>query len=280
MFSLNCRGQLATISTPMVMGILNVTPDSFYSGSRHQTEDLLLKKAEKMITEGAGILDLGGQSTRPNSQQVSEEEESDRVLPAIESVNKNFPDQLISVDTFYASVARQAISAGACIVNDVSAGSIDDQLLSTVAQLNVPYILMHMKGLPSTMQQQAQYKDVTLNVFDALNHKLDECTRLGIKDIIIDPGFGFGKTIEHNFTLLRQLSYFSQLNRPIMVGLSRKATVYKSLGNTAEEALNGTTVLHTIALLNGASILRVHDVREAMEAVELTQLYQNKKNRN
>lgn len=273
MFTLNCKGRLLTISEPIIMGILNVTPDSFYSGSRLNNTDALLRKAEEMINDGATILDIGGQSTRPNSERISEVEELKRVLPAIEAVHKVFPNQILSVDTFYASVAREAVNAGASIVNDVSAGTIDSELLPTVAQLNVPYVLMHMKGNPQTMQQSPSYQNVTLEVFDALSFKIKELEKAGIKDILVDPGFGFGKTIAHNFTLLRELSFFTQLNKPLMVGLSRKATVYKTLQTTAEKALNGTTVLHTIALLNGATVLRVHDVKEAKETVALYLAY-------
>ncbi|HYO21027.1 MAG TPA: dihydropteroate synthase [Flavisolibacter sp.] len=273
MFTLNCKGQLLTITEPVVMGILNVTPDSFYEGSRLPGNAALLQKAEQMISDGATILDVGGQSTRPGSERVSEEEELKRVIPAIESLYRNFPGQVLSIDTFYASVAKHAVQAGASIVNDVSAGTLDAELLPTVASLGAPYVLMHMLGDPQTMQQSPTYKNVTLDVFDALSFKVKELERSGIRDIIVDPGFGFGKTIGHNFQLLRELSFFQQLQKPLMVGLSRKATIYKTLQTTAEKALNGTTVLHTIALLNGASVLRVHDVREAREAIQLYLAY-------
>lgn len=273
MFTLNCKGRLLTVAQPVVMGILNVTPDSFYAGSRLHGTDELLQRAEQMVTDGATILDVGGQSTRPASERVSEGEESDRVLPAIEALHRRFPERLISVDTFYASVAKEAVAAGAGMVNDVSAGTLDPQLLPTVAALNVPYVLMHMLGNPQTMQQAPAYKNVTLEVFDALSFKMKSLEKAGISDIIIDPGFGFGKTITHNFQLLRELSFFRQLEKPLLVGLSRKATVYKTLQTTADKALNGTTVLHTIALLNGATILRVHDVKEAKEAIDLYLAY-------
>lgn len=273
MFTLNCKGRLVVIDKPIVMGILNVTPDSFYGGSRVGELADALRKAETMITDGAAILDIGGQSTRPNSERVSAEEELQRVIPAIEAVHRHFPEQLISIDTFYASVAKEAVAAGASIVNDISAGTLDKDLLATVAQLGVPYILMHMQGDPQTMQQNPQYKNVTLDVFDFLSFKLNALHHMGINDVVVDPGFGFGKTAAHNFQLLRELHFFTQLGKPLLVGLSRKATVYKTLGTTAEKALNGTTVLHTIALLNGASILRVHDVREARETVELYMAY-------
>lgn len=273
MFTFNCKGRLLIIDEPIVIGIINTTPDSFYEGSRANVRENILQKAEQMILDGAAILDIGGQSTRPGSKQVNAEEELRRVLPAIEAIHKRFPEQPISVDTFYASVAKAAVEAGASVVNDVSAGSMDDAMIETVARLKVPYVLMHMKGHPQTMQQNPTYEDVVLNVFDFLNLKMAEIVKAGIHDVIIDPGFGFGKTIEHNFQLLKELSYFKQLNKAIMVGLSRKATIYKTLHIAAEEALNGTTVLHTIALLNGASILRVHDVKEARQAIQLIKAY-------
>lgn len=273
MFTINCKAKLLEIDEPIVMGIINTTPDSFYPGSRTNLLDDVLLRAEKMISEGATILDVGGQSTRPNSEQVSAEEELKRVLPAIEVIHKKFPDQIISVDTFYSAVVKEAVNAGAAIVNDVSAGTMDPDLISTVAELRVPYVLMHMLGKPQTMQQNPEYKNVTLDVFDFLNFKIAELTKLGMHDIIVDVGFGFGKKGAHNFQLLRELSFFQQLNKPVMVGLSRKATVYKTLGITAEEALNGTTVMHTMALLNGANILRVHDVKEAVQAIKLFMAY-------
>lgn len=274
MFFLNCKGRVLTIDQPIVMGILNTTPDSFYSSSRVQAETSILQKAEAMINEGATILDIGGQSTRPGSERVLATEELKRVLPAIELISRNFPETILSIDTFYADVAKAAVESGASIVNDVSAGTIDKQLLPTVAALGVPYVLMHMKGEPQTMQQNPQYEKVTLEVFDRLSFQLKVLQQAGISDLLIDPGFGFGKTIAHNFQLLRHLTFFQQLQKPIVVGLSRKGTVYKTLKTSAEQALNGTTVLHTLALLNGASVLRVHDVKEAMEVVELYKAYQ------
>lgn len=273
MFTLNCKGRLLVIDQPIVMGILNTTPDSFYSQSRVSGGDAILQKAEEMISQGAAILDIGGQSTRPNSERVSAADELKRVIPAIQKIHTTFPDQVISIDTFYAVVAKEAVAAGASIVNDVSAGTLDEDLLPAVAQLGVPYVLMHMQGDPQTMQQSPQYKNVTLEVFDSLSFKLKSLQAAGINDIIIDPGFGFGKTIAHNFQLLRELPFFLQLQKPVLVGVSRKGTVYKTLGVTADEALNGTTVLHSFALLNGASILRVHDVKEAVEAITLYQAY-------
>jgi len=269
MFTLNCRGKILLLDEPIVMGIINTTPDSFYPGSRSGVIDDILFRAQKMINEGAAILDIGGQSTRPKSKQISAEEEMGRVLPAIEAIHKHFPEQIISIDTFYSEVAREAVNAGGSIINDVSAGTMDGDLLATVAQLKVPYVLMHMLGKPQNMQQNPEYKNVTLQVFDFLNFKIAQLVKQGIHDIIVDVGFGFGKTAAHNFQLLRELSYFKQLEKPVMVGLSRKATIYKTLNTVPDEALNGTTVLHTIALLNGANILRVHDVKEANQAIKL-----------
>ena len=273
MFTLNCKGKILVIDEPIVMGIINVTPDSFYPGSRSGAIDDILSRANQMIQDGATILDIGGQSTRPNSDQVSVDEELKRVMPAIEAIHKNFPHQIISIDTFYARVATEAVQAGASIINDISGGTLDEDLLSTVAKLKTPYVLMHMLGKPQTMQQNPEYENVTLDVFDFLNFKIADLVKLGIHDIIIDVGFGFGKTAAHNFQLLRELSYFTQLKKPLVVGLSRKATIYKTLGIGPEEALNGTTVMHTLALLNGADILRVHDVKEAVQAIKLFMEY-------
>lgn len=274
MFTLNCMGQLLVLDKPVVMGILNTTPDSFYSGSRVKQTDAALLRAEAMLADGAAILDIGGQSTRPNSERLSADEELKRVLPAIETIHQNFPEAIISIDTFYAMVAKEAVAAGAAIVNDISAGTLDKNLIPTVAELGVPYVLMHMKGDPQTMQNNPTYENVTLDVFDQLSFAIKNLQRQGIHDIIIDPGFGFGKTIAHNFQLLRELSFFQQLQKPILAGLSRKGTVYKTLHTTPEKALNGTTVLHTIALLNGATMLRAHDVKEAKEAIDLFLAYQ------
>jgi dihydropteroate synthase len=273
MFTLNCKGRLLIIDSPVVMGIINVTPDSFYKGSRETTITGAFRKAEQMINEGAMILDIGGQSTRPNSTLLTATEETERVLPVIEAVHKNFPETIISVDTFYAVVAEQATSSGASIVNDISGGTLDTVMLSTVAKLNVPYICMHIKGTPQTMQQQATYENVTREVLDFFIQRIDACKKAGINDVIIDVGFGFAKTIAHNFELLRNLSIFKMLEKPILAGLSRKLSVYKTLGITAEESLNGTTVMNTLALLNGANILRVHDVKEAVEAIKLVEKY-------
>lgn len=269
MFTLNCKGRLLIVDKPLVMGIINATPDSFYSGSRFRGAEEFVRIAEKMLNEGADILDIGGQSTRPGSEPISADEELERVIPAIEAIARKFPDAVISIDTYYSKVTRAAIDAGASIVNDISAGSIDDKMIGTVADLKVPYILMHMKGTPQTMQLNAVYENVTREVLDFFIAKTNELNQTGIIDIIIDPGFGFAKTIEQNFELLKNLPVFRMLDKPILLGLSRKSTIFKTLGKTSDEALNGTTVLNTIGLMNGASILRVHDVKEAKEAVTL-----------
>jgi dihydropteroate synthase len=271
MFTLNCNGRLLAIDKPLVMGIINATPDSFYGGSRFSGTDKILVQAEKMISEGADILDLGGQSTRPGSEQVAENAELDRIIESIELIHQKFPQIPISVDTYYSMVAKKCVEAGAGIVNDISSGTMDKEMLRTVAALKVPYVLMHMKGTPQTMQQLETYENVTREILDFFILKKTECKNAGITDVIIDPGFGFAKTVSHNFQLLKDLILFKMLDAPLLAGLSRKASVYKTLGTSPEEALNGTTVLNTIALMNGANILRVHDVREAKEAVKLWQ---------
>ncbi len=273
MFTLNCKGRLLVIDKPVVMGIINITPDSFYSGSRYQDTEAVLKQAGQMLNEGATILDIGGQSTRPGSEKLSAEQESVRIIDPIRAIHTHFPDTFISVDTYYADVAKQAVAAGASIVNDISAGRLDDAMIPAVAALQVPYVLMHMQGTPQTMQQQPIYENVTKEVLDFFIQKKDELKQAGIHDIIIDPGFGFGKTSTHNFELLRHLSLFKMLDAPLLLGISRKSTIYKTLDITAEQALNGTTVLNTIGLMNGAGILRVHDVKEAKEAITLFNNY-------
>jgi len=266
---LNCKGRLLVIDKPIVMGIINATPDSFYSGSRFTEVDEINQIAEKMLDEGADIIDIGAQSTRPGSEQISADEELKRVIPGISAIARKFPGAIISIDTYYSKVAKAAIDAGASIVNDISAGSMDGQMIDTVAGLKVPYILMHMKGTPQTMQQNTVYENLTGEVLDFFIAKTHELKQTGITDIIIDPGFGFAKTIAQNFELLKNLSVFKILDKPILLGVSRKSTIYKTLDKTADEALNGTTVLNTIGLMNGASVLRVHDVKEAKEAVTL-----------
>lgn len=269
MFTLNCKGRLLVIEKPIVMGIINATPDSFYEGSRYTGMDAIVNKAEQMLKDGATILDIGGQSTRPGSDKINEEEELQRVIPAIETIHKNFPSAFVSIDTYYAKVAAAAVAAGASIVNDISAGSMDEEMIPTVAKLNVPYVLMHMKGTPQTMLQESVYENVTLEVLDFFSKKISLLREEGITDIIIDPGFGFAKKIAHNFELLKNMDVFKITGCPLLLGISRKSFIYKTLGIGAEDALNGTTVINTIGLINGASILRVHDVKEAVDTIKL-----------
>jgi len=269
MFTLNCKGRLLVIEKPLVMGIINATPDSFFGGSRFNGVDEIVTTAENMLNDGADIIDIGGQSTRPGSELISVDEEIERIVPAIKAIANKLPNAFISIDTFYSTVAMAAVDAGATIVNDISAGSMDNKMIKTVAELKVPYVLMHMKGTPQTMQQNTTYENVTREVLDFFILKTNELKNAGIVDIIIDPGFGFAKKINQNFQLLKNLSVFKMLDKPIMLGISRKSTIYKTLEINADDALNGTTVLNTIGLMNGASILRVHDVKEAKEAVKL-----------
>ena len=273
MFTLNCKGRLLVVDKPLVMGIINATPDSFFSGSRHQGTNAILRQAEQMIKDGATILDIGGQSTRPGSEKISAEEELQRVIAPIGAIHNNFPEVFISTDTYYSKVAMEAVAAGASIINDISAGSIDLNMIGTVAALHTPYVLMHMQGTPQTMQQQPKYENVTKEVLDFFIGKADLLRKAGIHDIIIDCGFGFGKTTASNFELIKNLSVFKMLNAPMLLGISRKSFINKTLGVTMEEALNGTTALNTIGLMNGASILRVHDVKEAVEAINLFEKY-------
>lgn len=260
-------------STPIIMGILNVTPDSFFDGGTLDTEAALLARAAKMLAEGADILDVGGMSTRPGAKTVSVEEELNRVLPAIQSILKNYPEALISIDTVHAEVAKKAIEAGAVMVNDVSAGEMDAEMIVAVSMLQVPYIIMHMQGIPAHMQQNPTYSNVVKEVYTFLAEKANACMQAGVKDLIIDPGFGFGKTVEHNYALLKGLSSFKALNLPILAGVSRKSMICKVIKQNPEHALNGTTAVNMLALLNGADILRVHDVKEAREAVMLFEAY-------
>lgn len=273
MFTLNCKGKLITTEMPLVMGIINATPDSFYKGDLSKGSAGILELAKKMVADGADILDIGGLSTRPGSSAISAEEEKKRVIPVIELIHHHFPETIISVDTYQSGVAAAAVKAGASMVNDISGGNLDIEMINVVSELNVPYVCMHLKGTPETMQQCAQYEDLVKEILDYFIAKIEKCKKSGIKDVIIDPGFGFAKNIEQNFILLNNLSLFRILDRPILAGLSRKSTVYKTLGINPEEALNGTTVLNTLALNNGANILRVHDVKEAKEVVLLMRSY-------
>jgi dihydropteroate synthase len=267
--SLNIGGKILDLSTPKVMGILNITPDSFFESSRVQTEKDILAQAENMLSEGADILDLGAYSSRPGATDISVADEKERLLPAVKLVVKHFPNAIISVDTFRASIAKEAVENGAHIINDISGGNLDSEMFNTVGELGVPYILMHMKGTPQTMTDLTHYDDLMgeLNLY--FSQKIALLKQAGVKDIVLDLGFGFAKNGAQNFTLLKHLADFRTLGFPILAGLSRKGMIYKTLGIEAKDALNGTTVLNTIALLNGASILRVHDVKEAKEVIKL-----------
>ena len=270
--TLQNKGRILDISQPVVMGILNATPDSFYSKNENGDIDNLLRMAEKMLREGATILDIGGASTKPGQKIIDPSEELGRVIQVIQAIHRHFPDTWLSVDTYHATVAREAVDAGVSIVNDISGGSIDNEMLKTVAALGVPYIAMHIQGTPHTMQADPKYADVVTEVRDHLRLISDKCKEVGITDIIIDPGFGFGKTLQHNFELLHSLHTFRILGKPILVGLSRKSMICKPLGVNPENALNGTTALHVLALQQGANILRVHDVKEAVEVIKLVSL--------
>lgn len=271
--TLNLRGRLMDLSVPKVMGILNVTPDSFYKESRTNTEKDILTQAEKMLSAGASILDVGGYSSRPGAEDISEIEETQRVSKAINLLVKEFPQTIISIDTFRSAVARTAVAEGAALVNDISGGSQDKKMFETVASLGVPYVLMHMQGTPQTMSSLTNYNNLMKDVLDYFHQRISALHQLGVKDIILDPGFGFAKTTEQNFTLLNHLDHFNLSGKPLLVGLSRKSIIWKTLHSSAEEALNGTTALNMTALLKGGSILRVHDVKEAMETIKLyTQL--------
>jgi dihydropteroate synthase len=269
--TINCKGKLIDLTVPKLMGILNITPDSFYEGSRFTELDKILAQTEKMLNEGATFLDIGGHSTRPGARPVSEEEEKKRVLPTIEGILKYFPEALISVDTFRASIAKESVELGAVMVNDVSGGDLDDNMFETVANLNVPYVLMHSRGTPETMLQMTQYDDLIVDILDDLQKKVYQLRQLGQKDIIIDLGFGFAKNIEQNYQLINHLEDFSIMELPMLVGVSRKSMIWRKLDISSKDSLNGTTSLNTIALMKGASILRVHDVKEAMEAVKIVE---------
>ncbi len=271
--TLNLKGRLIDLRTPAVMGILNITPDSFYGGSRVEGTDAVVQKAGEMLAQGATFLDVGGYSSRPGAAHISAEDERARVVPAIEAVQKAFPEALISVDTFRAEVARAAVEAGACMVNDISGGALDEAMFGTIASLQIPYVLMHMRGTPQTMTSLTQYGNLLPEMFAYFQQKIFRLRQLGVKDIILDPGFGFAKTPDQNYQLLRNWNYFNPLGLPVLAGLSRKSMIYKKLQISVEDALNGTTVLNTIALMKGAAILRVHDVKEATEAVKLFVLY-------
>ena len=267
--TINCKGKLIDLTTPKVMGILNLTPDSFYDGGKYKNESEVLSQVYIMLKNEATFVDIGAYSSRPNAEHISEAEELKRLLPIIALIIKEFPEIIISTDTFRSEVAKQSIEAGASLINDISAGKLDENMLQTVANLQAPYIMMHMKGTPQTMQKQADYKNIMKEILFYFSERIDEAKKLGIKDLIIDPGFGFAKNTAQNFEVLKQLELLKLLELPILAGVSRKSMIYKTLENTPKEALNGTTVLNTIALQKGANILRVHDVKEATETIKL-----------
>lgn len=272
--TINCKGTLVDLLSPKVMGILNITPDSFYDGGKYNNEKDILLQVEKMLNDGATFIDVGAYSSRPGAKHIVEDEELQRIVPVIELLITNFSDILISVDTFRSKVAKETIKAGASIINDISGGKMDENMFATVAELQVPYILMHMQGTPQNMQKNPQYEDVVKEVISFFAEQIFKLRQLKLNDVIIDVGFGFGKTIEHNFELLKNLSLFKNLEVPNLVGVSRKSMLYKTLDISAQEALNATTSANTIALLNGANILRVHDVKEATEAITIVKQLQ------
>lgn len=266
---INCKGQLIDLSIPKLMGVMNVTPDSFFDGGKYKNEYEIVTRAGKILTEGATFIDIGAYSSRPGADFVSEQEEIDRIVPAIEIILKHFPDALLSIDTFRAEVAKASIESGAAIINDIAAGGLDAKMFDVIAKYNVPYIMMHMRGNPQTMQTMTEYDDIVKEMLFYFSEKVAKARSLGINDLILDPGFGFAKTTEQNYEVLQKMELFNTLDLPVLAGISRKSMIYKTLNITAQEALNGTTVINTIALTKGAKILRVHDVKEAMECVTL-----------
>ena len=267
--TINCKGQLVDLSTPKVMGILNVTPNSFFDGGKYKNESDMLSKVGKMLSEGATFIDVGAYSSKPSAEFVSEEEELQRIVPIINLILEYYPETLISIDTFRSDVAKVCIENGAAIINDISAGNLDDNMLETIAKYNVPYIMMHMRGTPQTMQAMTSYENIVKEILFYFSERIAQARSHGINDLIVDPGFGFAKTLEQNYEVLQKMELFEILELPLLAGVSRKSMIYKTLHSTAEEALNGTTFLNAIALTKGAKILRVHDVKEAMECVTL-----------
>ncbi|MDO6854034.1 dihydropteroate synthase [Cellulophaga lytica] len=267
--TINCNGNLINLSTPKVMGILNLTPDSFYDGGSYKNETDIVTKVEKMLVDGATFIDIGAYSSRPNAINISVNEEINRIVPVVQLLVKKFPGILLSIDTFRSAVAKVCLENGAALINDISAGNLDDKMMNVIAEYKVPYIMMHMRGTPETMQQLTEYTNVTLDIKQYFAKKLAQARALGIVDLVIDPGFGFAKTTEQNFNVLQNLDLFKTMNVPILAGISRKSMIYKTLDTTASNALNGTTALNTIALTKGANILRVHDVKEAVECITL-----------
>lgn len=272
--TINCKGTLIDLSRPKIMGILNITPNSFFDGGKYADENAILQQVENMLNEGATFIDVGAYSSKPNAAFVSEEEEIRRLIPIVALLVNEFPEIILSTDTFRSPVAEKAIEAGAAIINDISAGSLDEAMMQTVAKLQVPYIMMHMKGTPNTMQSLTQYDDILKEMMLYFAQKINQARSLGINDLIVDPGYGFAKTTEQNFEVLQKSELFKHLEVPILAGLSRKSMIYKTLNNNSQEALNGTTVLNTLALTKGVNILRVHDVKEAMETVALFEAFQ------
>ena len=271
--TINCKGSLINLSTPKAMGILNLTPDSFYDGGKYKNENDILKQVELMLKDGATFIDIGAYSSRPGADRISIEEEKKRILPIISLLLNTFPEVLISVDTFRSEVAKLSIEAGAALINDISSGNLDDEMLSIIGKLKVPYIMMHMRGTPKTMKSLDHYDNLIIDINTFFAKKIAYAKKCGINDIIIDPGFGFAKNTPQNFEILKHLTLLESHDLPILVGISRKSMIYKTLDNTPQEALNGSTALNTIALLNGASILRVHDVKEAIECITLVNIY-------
>ena len=267
--TINCNGKLVDLSIPKIMGILNLTPDSFYDGGQLQNEEQILAKTAKMLSEGASFIDVGAYSSKPGASFVSQEEELKRIIPVIKLLNSHFPDIILSVDTFRSEVAKSCVELGAAIVNDISAGNMDNKMFATVSNLKVPYIMMHMQGTPKDMQDNPSYTDIVKELIFYFSEKITAAKKAGIHDIIVDPGFGFGKTLAHNYEVMNKLSLFNNLEKPLLIGVSRKSMIYKPLKTDAKNALNGSTCLHTIALMKGAKILRVHDVKEAAECVKL-----------
>ncbi len=267
--TINCNGSLIDLASPKILGILNLTPDSFYDGGNFQETTKAQKQCEKLLEEGADFIDLGAYSSRPGAKEVSEKEELKRLIPVLETLKKTFPNALFSIDTFRSKVAKECLDRGAAMINDISAGNLDEVMLKVVGQFHVPYIAMHMQGKPKTMQDNPTYSDLFTEMMHFFSSKISDCQAAGIQDVILDPGFGFGKTTAHNFSLLKQFDRFQQFNCPVLAGVSRKSMIYKTLANSAADALNGSTVLHTVALLKKAQLLRVHDVKEAKECVTL-----------
>ncbi|WP_055097978.1 dihydropteroate synthase [Flavobacterium aquidurense] len=268
---MNCKGQLIDLSIPKVMGILNVTPNSFFDGGKYKNESEIISQVDKMLSEGAAFIDIGAYSSKPSAEFVSEQEEIVRIVPAIELILKHFPKALLSIDTFRAEVAKASIESGAAIINDIAAGELDDKMFDVIAHYNVPYIMMHMRGNPQTMQSLTQYEDIVKEMLFYFSEKVNKARSLGINDLILDPGFGFAKTTDQNYEVMQKMELFNLLELPVLAGISRKSMIYKTLNITPQEALNATTFLNTIALTKGAKILRVHDVKEAVECVTLFQ---------